>query len=85
MELPTYYYICPNQFDGDDLASEDAAFDESVDALHQSEQVALDAAKRLAADVGHRVNVDIATEFPSGRREFDHYATVFTSGKIRYA
>lgn len=85
MELPTYYYICPNQFEGESDASEKAAFDTEVDALHEVEQVAFDAAKRLAKSVGHRVKVDIATEFPSGRREFDHYASVFTSGEIRYA
>jgi len=85
LELPAYYYICPNQFDGNDDASEKAAFDDQVDALHESEQVAMDAAKRLAKMVGHRVKVDIAVEFPSGRREFDRYVTVFASGDVRYA
>lgn len=81
-KLKRYFYICPNQFDGDDEASEEASSDEAVDVKLDDYSGAIAHATRLAAKVGHRVVVEIAVEFPSGRCESERYASVLTDGRI---
>ena len=74
--LSTGFYIDPNQFDGDDEASEKAAFDSEVDCFIGFREHARAVAKRLAVMVGHRVHVDLVTESFNGNRDFERAFTV---------
>lgn len=72
---PTYFYIDPNQFDGEDDKSEKAAFDSCVDVVLTDVEFAKSTAQRLANAVGHRVVVTKITETSSLGREFEEVHT----------
>ncbi len=80
-ERPTYFYIDPNQFDGDDEASEQARFhDAEVDSRIDVLAAAQTAAQRLANLVGHRVVVTMIIETSSYGREFEEAYTAMPEG-----
>ncbi|GAK69315.1 hypothetical protein RRU01S_04_01370 [Agrobacterium rubi TR3 = NBRC 13261] len=75
-DYPTYFYIDPNQFDGDDAASEYASRHHLVDVRFDVLGVAKMAADVLAKMVGHRVTVEQVTETSLLGRE---YETAYTA------
>lgn len=77
---PVSFYICPNQFDGDDDAADKAAIDEAVDTLISTEKEAIDAATRLARSVGHRVVIQ-RYEPCNGNASYERHITVLTNGE----
>ena len=81
-ELRFDCYICPNQFDGNDDASERAALGKHVDEIIDAE-TAIEVAKRLADLVGHRVVVDKRID-QGGHYKWVKHATVLISGRVVY-
>lgn len=74
---PTYFYIDPNQFDGNDEASEQAAFDATVDVRFDDLTAITAEAQRLANMVGHHVVVDKVIETSQIGRDYETACRVY--------
>lgn len=75
-----WFYIDPNQFDGNDNVSELAANDDHVDSQFADLEYLKDHAHRIANMVGHRVLIEEIVETGLYGRSYETAYTAFARG-----